>query len=1175
MREIFPSSYEEKFIGGWISAEKRKNISSKKDITFLKKLLVEIDSDLLRKIIPREIPFDGKLFRIKWPKSRPVNADQKIHPHSRIELSSPWIDFKLVRKLEERTIPQKHSVHIIDGDVLKITNKDTGYDLSLRFGFNQVRTHMLSGKRGKERLVAADITYLLIFYREKENQSIREIPYMIYIQALETGNSYHISKNRENLFLGKKGLFIFNADPSKLIHRLYIPDNIREGGLADIKEMLDRQMFYRKDDKFFPIDRNFLLDVRSQVPSGIKAFNRYFKEKNISWRQFEDQNEIQTYLGIAEKTLEKMKKKGSWPRFNREIRKLNDNYLLKGLGINTPKRTKYTVFYKTADLSWIRARPWFYDTPIVDGISEYHWGNLIKKSDRVQFRIDFLENPGTIDLISIADYKYSFDNKQYQKHHFFDGVQQISFPSFSKQLFISVSNINRFNSFLSTSSLQLSINDGSSKLLITDETWSASIDLINWNPVLVKPLYQAFRPEAREVIPVWYYEKWKPFFRGIKNRYFRKVFRLKAVPRNLLLNVFTSGHYLVWINNQIVYSNSNIDKFLKPGRNTIMVQVSKRGYLKKLQQSELFRIRDNKIFLKQQLIRRTSFVRGKAKKRPTILDRNKNIIAYSSEINGESKRFFSSMAKTELQSIVGGGRESIWGLEQVFWQLSREEKLSEIVLTINQDWQKIALKSIYNLLEKNKKREASSPKYIQLRERLKSTESRLRRLRNELFTNRDNIGIIMEDIIRQQAEIDELKNEINKIKNPFYEASVILMNPQGQILVAASYPYNEKTMKELNSSIPRPYRAYEIPSLNRAWKWNYNPGSTAKILDSIAFLHSEKLRTAGSDTRQFPLLHKLLDHGQGYGIVPRTDIKGSRMLNGKFIGFHLQNFRGHNIPPGYCSLDEALIHSYNTYFAFLGLHVNKMLVEDSRYFEKPVFFVSRANIPITKSYREYPVLKFAEQFLMNKKINLLHNLRNSEINTRLSRRPYDAFFSAASVFPVNAYSANDVAYYSIGQSDFQLTALQNAIVASSILNEGVFYYPSIVMALKLKDKQTNKQKTIQPDPKDDKIAVFRSEIASQIKEAMKNVVNRGTAGGVFPLEFKKDRTFYAKTGTAETKLYRDNSLFVGFCTFRDGTGAVFSVIVPRSGTGAAFAGRLTSMIIQEIVKFENQRGKNL
>ena len=46
------------------------------------------------------------------------------------------------------------------------------------------------------------------------------IPYMVYMQALDTGNSYHISKNRENLFLGKKGLFIFNADPGNLILRM-------------------------------------------------------------------------------------------------------------------------------------------------------------------------------------------------------------------------------------------------------------------------------------------------------------------------------------------------------------------------------------------------------------------------------------------------------------------------------------------------------------------------------------------------------------------------------------------------------------------------------------------------------------------------------------------------------------------------------------------------------------------------------------------------------------------------------------------------------------------------------------------------------------------------------------------------------------------------------------------
>jgi len=1180
MREIFPSSYEEKFIGGWVSLKERKNISTKKEFTFLKKLLVEIDSQFLHKILPEEIPFDGKLFRLKWGKNGAVKGDNNAHPHSRIEIFSPWIDFLVVRNLEKKKIPKNQTVDIVDGDIVQIINKNKDINLSLKFGLDQVKTRMFTGKRGKEKLVSVDITYLSIFYQEEDKQQSSQIPYLIYLQSLETGNSYHISKNRENLFLGKKGLFVFNMDPSKLIHRLYIPDNIREGGLADIKEMLDRRMFYQKNEKFFPIDNEFLLNLKSKLQNGINAVYDYLSENSISWRQFTSEKDMKSYLDSMQNMLVKMKRKGSWRRFDREIRKLNNNYLLNGLGIETEKNLKYNIFYRTADLSWIRAQSWKSNIPIVEGVSKFFWGKLIKKSDQVQFRIDFLENPGEIALISIADYKYSFDGKQYQKWNFFDGVQRIPFPGKSKQLFVTVYNINKFNSYISTASLQLNIKTGDqndqSNILTTDESWTASIDLVNWNPVQVKPLYLAFNPEAKEIRPIWYYEKWKPFFRGIKNRYFRKGFRLKSVPRNLSLNIFTPGHYLVWINNRIVYSDSDLRRFLKPGRNLIVVLVSKRGYLKKLEQSILLKIRDKKIFLKQQLIRRTSFVRGKTIKKPTILDKNRKVIAFSSEINGESKRFFSSEAKIELQSFVGGGPQGTWGLEQVFWQLSREGKITEIVLTINQEWQKIALKSIHNMLENNKKRETGLQNYHYSRERLKSTEIKIRRLRAELTTtDPDNIGIIMENIIRLQAEIDELKLEINKIKNPFYEASVVLMNPQGQILVAASYPYNEKTMEELNQDIPRPYRAYEVPTLNRAWKWNYNPGSTAKILDSIAFLYSETLKSEDTNLLQFPLLHKLLDPQQGYGNVPRTDIKGSRLLNGKIIGFQLQNFRGHNIPPGFCSLDQALTHSYNTYFAYLGLHSNQMLINDSRYFEHPLYFVSKANIPIEKSYREYPVLEFAEKLLMNRKINLLHNLRNSEIATKLLRRPYDAFFSVGSVFPVNAYSVNDVAYYSIGQSDFQLTTLQNAIVASSIFNQGIFYYPSIIQSLKLNDIARNKQKIIKPDPEKDKTEVFSSQIANQIKTAMKNVVHHGTAGGVFPLEFKKDREFYAKTGTAETKFYRDNSLFVGFCTLRDGSGIIFSVIVPRSGTGATFAGRLTSQIIQQIVEYENKKGKNL
>jgi cell division protein FtsI/penicillin-binding protein 2 len=304
-------------------------------------------------------------------------------------------------------------------------------------------------------------------------------------------------------------------------------------------------------------------------------------------------------------------------------------------------------------------------------------------------------------------------------------------------------------------------------------------------------------------------------------------------------------------------------------------------------------------------------------------------------------------------------------------------------------------------------------------------------------------------------------------------------------------------------------------------------------------------------------------------------------MNGKEILFRLRNFQGHIIPQGFCSLEQAFSHSYNTYFSYLALHNNRMLTHDSLVYDETIkerykkYFISKGNIPITRTYHEYPILEFAERLLMNHSIDLLSNLKNTVFASKLVRMPNDAFMAIESTFPVNAYTPANIAHYSIGQGNFQLTALQNAVIVSTILNRGTLYYPSIIRSLVLKGNESSKpEKRITFNHEKNKINVFKPLIAHQIKQAMKDVVINGTAGELFR-KIMKDRQFYAKTGTAETELYKDNSLFVGFVTLQDGTQLIYSVLVPRSGTGAKVAGKLTENILKAIIDCENKKGRKL
>ncbi|MCK4942679.1 MAG: hypothetical protein KAS65_03835, partial [Candidatus Aminicenantes bacterium] len=1023
LREILPLPGNEKFIGGWMSPIQRRILSSKRDKQLLKKLIIELEPELLQKIIPARNEFGGRLIHLRRKKTG-----------AGIQIKSEAVNMIRIQNFNSQSIEKNQWIGLKSGDVFKFRNQGSGPALQIKFDFNRVKSRMFRGPRGQEKLVSTDIIYLIVSYLKKNQTVSPAPPITAYLKSLDKGNRYRIQKSKDNLFLGKKGLFLFSLRPDKLLNRQYIPDAVHEGGIMDIKEMLDRKMLYRKQNNFYPVDPVFLDQVREIVTLKKSDLNEFLKQHHIEWMDFHSQKEIEHYLVQAETRIRKMKKKGNWNWFCREIKKMNNLYFLKGLGIKVNDDIKYRVFYRVGNISWIPAETWSRDIPQVSGIEDYYWGPLIKDSKEVEFRIDFNRPPGRVRLLSVADYRFSPEGRHFTRRNFFDGVQDIPLGRNENRLYVKIFNILDFNRSISTASLQLKADiktSMSNKLSIfTDETWSSSIDMTHWMAVRLNPYFSASDDAAADIKSIWYNEDWNPIFRGAKHRYFKKDFRLDSRPLSSSWRIFTLGQYLLWINDQPIVNPEDFTRALRPGLNTLMVMISKKGYLKKFLRSRLFKIKNNQIVLQQKILRRSSFVRGKGSKKPTIFDTQKQVLAYSVKINDKFHRFYSPVASSELQAIVGSAKIGPWGIEQVFHNLHKQKGVREIHLTLNSEWQKIAVRHLFSLLGDIKKRESVNPVYLNLKDRLIRTENQLSRARIELMTLKDEHyrAMTMRNIIDMQNRIESLKTEINKIKNYFYEASMVIMNSRGQILVSACYPYDEKSMQILNGSLLKPYRAYEVPELNRAWKWRYNPGSTAKVLDSIAFLHSLSQEHQATGGYEFPHLKHLLNSTSDFSHFPRNDLKGSRMLNGKQVFFQLQNFRGHNIPYGFCSLKDALTHSYNTYFAYLALHHNRMLTLDSALYKKDSYFISKSNIPLEKTYRDYPVLEFAEKLGFNRRIDLLANLNQTEIGRFLNRSPYDAFTSVESVFPVNAYTPSDIAYFSIGQSDLQLTTLQNSLV---------------------------------------------------------------------------------------------------------------------------------------------------
>ncbi|GEM_PF-3115029 len=423
-----------------------------------------------------------------------------------------------------------------------------------------------------------------------------------------------------------------------------------------------------------------------------------------------------------------------------------------------------------------------------------------------------------------------------------------------------------------------------------------------------------------------------------------------------------------------------------------------------------------------------------------------------------------------------------------------------VKLTVRRDLQEISYSLLKDRLLRIREREERNTSA--LRAEISSLKRRLSRLKKIYEKTGERKGA--EEILRLESLLEEKRYLLWKVKNPFYEGAVVILDENGAVLASASYPPD---------------------GLNRGWGETYNVGSTFKLVDSVAFL-SSKSPTVKRLLRNFPFT------GPG-----SENLKGKALLTGRRINFDLRNFRGERVPPG-VDFESALAHSYNVYFAYIAMHLYPPLLEGRE----------QVILPLNRLRKAFPLLGYAEAL---------------GFNSRFDLTPIPgAVLSAPSVFPINAYKLSEIAHYSIGQAGLRATALQMALVALSIARGGTLPRPFLVEEVKFQGKTVG-------FPRKEK-RVFSEQVARRIEEAMKRVVTEGTARRAFGGWPWRDEVF-GKTGTAETSLYRDNSMFVGYLKHR-GRILAFAVFLPRSGTGSREAAPLARDVLESYIKYlEEQR----
>ena len=180
-----------------------------------------------------------------------------------------------------------------------------------------------------------------------------------------------------------------------------------------------------------------------------------------------------------------------------------------------------------------------------------------------------------------------------------------------------------------------------------------------------------------------------------------------------------------------------------------------------------------------------------------------------------------------------------------------------------------------------------------------------------------------------------------------------------------------------------------------------------------------------------------------------------------------------------------------------------------------------------------------------------------------ARPPLDLPGVAASNFPTPSSLRNSdafLAYDSIGQHDVTATALQNALVAAGIANNGIVMAPHLLR--EVRDKEGNLVKRYLPLKW---LTAATPQTAAQVSTLMQQVVTEGTAAGV---GFLSADEVAAKTGTAQTAAGAVNTStddwMIAFAPASHPTVAI-AVIIPDqtlSATGAEVAGPVMKCMIE-------------
>ncbi|MEY2567241.1 MAG: penicillin-binding protein 2 [Actinomycetota bacterium] len=389
----------------------------------------------------------------------------------------------------------------------------------------------------------------------------------------------------------------------------------------------------------------------------------------------------------------------------------------------------------------------------------------------------------------------------------------------------------------------------------------------------------------------------------------------------------------------------------------------------------------------------------------------------------------------------------------------------------------------------------------------------------DLFLTLDlDVQTVAENALAQGLEADRRVHDRSSGKDFVAPAgSVVVMDPRdGSVLAMASNPTFEPA-QFVNGIKTDVFRALNDPAAhfplnNRATQGLYSPGSTFKLVTSIAAVESGLIdaRTTVLDGGKFQL----------------KNCKGEKCI--------FRNAGG--VAHGRVNLSRALTVSSDVFYYQLGAQFWNL-----------------------RSQHGDAMQDVARRLGLGQKteIPLSPEAVGRVPDPATRRRLHDQNPTA---FPNGDWRTGDNINLAIGQGEMAVTPLQLATAYATFANGGSVWEPRLV------DKVVDQQRRIhrQVEPVKLRTVSIPPAVHDPILAGLKGVVSgEGTAAGAFAGFPFNRMTVAGKTGTAQVAKKQDTALFVGFAP-ADNPQYVVAVVMEESGFGGSVAAPVARRILEKL-----------